>query len=72
MDTLHERKLRAIIVSARLFACGGQAISPAAHTGHNGAGKIQLAREQTAAPAEETLPLLQAGPATEQDLPSPR
>lgn len=57
MDTLHERKLRAIIVSARLFACGGQAISPAAHTGHDGAGKIQLAREQTAAPAEETLPL---------------
>lgn len=60
MDTLHERKLRAIIVSARLFACSGQAISPAAHTGHDGAGKIQLAREQTAAtaaPAEETLPL---------------
>lgn len=57
MDTLHERKLRTIIVSARLFACGGQAISPAAHTGHDGTGKIQLAREQTAAPAEETLPL---------------
>mgnify|MGYP003370025604 FL=1 len=45
MDTLHERKLRTIIVSARLFACGGQAISPAAHTGHDGTGKIQLARE---------------------------
>ena len=31
MDTLHERKLRAIVVSARLFACGGQAVSPATH-----------------------------------------
>ena len=65
MDTLHERKLRAIVVAARLFACGGQAVSPATHTGHDGAGKIQLAREQAAAPAEETLPFLQAGPATE-------
>ncbi len=42
------------------------------HTGHDGAGKIQLAREQAAAPAEETLPFLQTDPATEQDLPSPR